>query len=30
MLEACKNIIYGKNKAKGKLPVKIGGINENS
>ncbi len=30
MLEACKNVIYGKNKAKGKLPVKIGGINENS
>lgn len=30
ILNACKDIIYGKNMAKGKLPVKIGGLNENS
>jgi len=30
MLEACSNVLYGKNMAEGKLPVKIGGINENS
>lgn len=30
ILEACRDVIYGKNMAKGKLPVKIGGLNENS